>query len=157
MFRDKKHEIEFLLQRIGICFFEPEQQIMSQYDENFRQLIITGAGLCQVFKYIDWRKRIYLGNLKEGSLVGEIQVMFDSDPVYSIECMSYCTIGIISKEKFWELITNFPEMKQTVIDFIIQNPHDSDRENFVRLCLGNIDYLSTADEDSLRQLYYRSK
>lgn len=25
MFKDKKNEIEFLLQRIGICFFEPEQ------------------------------------------------------------------------------------------------------------------------------------
>lgn len=25
MFRDKQDEIEFLLQRIGICFYEPEQ------------------------------------------------------------------------------------------------------------------------------------
>lgn len=84
MFRDKQDEIEFLLQRIGICFYEPEQQIMSQYDESFRQMIITGTGLSRVFKYIDTRKRILLGNLREGSLVGEINVVFDSAPVYSI-------------------------------------------------------------------------
>ena len=92
---------------------------MRQYDESFRQLIITGAGVSQVYKYIDSRKRIFLGNLKEGSLVGEIQVIFDSDPTYSIECMSYCTIGIITKDKFWEFIASFPEMKQVVIDQII--------------------------------------
>ena len=75
-------------------------------------MIITGAGLSRVFKYLDSRKRIFLGNLKEGALVGEIQVVFDSSPVYSIECMTYCTIGVITKENFWEMITNFPEMKQ---------------------------------------------
>lgn len=48
-------------------------------------------------------------------------------------------------------------MKQVVIDQIIQNPHDSERENFVRLCRENIDYLQMADEDLLRQLYYRTK
>lgn len=57
---------------------------MSQYDESFRQMIITGTGLSRVFKYIDTRKRILLGNLREGSLVGEINVVFDSAPVYSI-------------------------------------------------------------------------
>lgn len=54
--------------------------------------------MSRVYKYIDSRKRIYLGDLKEGSLLGEIQVVFDSNPTFSIECMSYCTVGVIHKE-----------------------------------------------------------
>ena len=60
--------------------------------------------------------------------------------MFSIECATYCTIGVITKENFWEMITTYPEMKQQVIDQIIQNPHDHERESFVKLCSENIDY-----------------
>lgn len=70
IFMDRHKEIDFVLERIDISFYEPEQRIMEQFDENFRRLLITGDGICKVYKYFDSRQRLCLGDMKEGSLVG---------------------------------------------------------------------------------------
>ena len=43
--------------------------------------------------------------------MGEVEVLFDSDPMYTIEAMSYCTIGIVSQESFLNVLQKFPEFK----------------------------------------------
>lgn len=42
IFRERKKEMEFLLRRIEINFFEPEQELMRQQDSSFRKVVITG-------------------------------------------------------------------------------------------------------------------
>jgi CRP-like cAMP-binding protein len=100
---------------------------------------------------------VCLGILRQGALSGETQVLFDSDPAYSIECQSYCTIGVISREKFIEVTTSFPDIRQTMIDQVLGNPYDDEREQFVDICKQSISYLKNADKDTLRQLFYRAK
>lgn len=48
-------------------------------------------------------------------------------------------------------------MKKFIIDQIIHNPYDLDREEFVKLCQNNVEFLRDADHDILRKLYYRTK
>ncbi len=50
---------------------------------------------------------------------GEISVIFDSDPLYSIEVMSYSTIGHITKENFTEFLNHFPKMKEWLRHLIL--------------------------------------
>lgn len=38
-------------------------------------------------------------------------MLFDCNPLHTIETMSYCTVGTIPKDKFIELITVFPDIK----------------------------------------------
>lgn len=130
---------------------------MKQFDETFRHLLITGNGTCKVWKYFDSRQRLGLGDVRQGSLIGVTQVLFDTNPVYTIETQSYCSVGVVANTKFWELITAYPDLKKAFKDQVIQNPFDSERELFVQLCKKSVDYLSDADEDMLRQLFYRSK
>ena len=56
-----------------------------------------------MYRLFDSGKRVCLSVLTEGAMKGEISVIFDSDPVYSIEVMSYSTIGHITKENFNEI------------------------------------------------------
>jgi hypothetical protein len=154
---DRNEEINFLLRRLDISFYEPEFKIMNQLDQEFDKLLITGNGLCKVFKYFDTRQRLCLGTMKEGQLLGICQVMFECRPFYTIETMSYCTIGIIQNTAVKELLSNYIDMKKAFNDQVIQNPFDNERELFVKLCRQSIDYFKDTDEDLLRQLFYRSK
>ena len=130
---------------------------MRQFDSSFRRLLITGNGHCKVFKYFDSRQRLCLGDLNEGSLVGVTQVLFDCNPLYTVETMSYCTVGEIENSKFIELITAYPDIKKAFKDQVIQNPFDSEREMFVKLSKQSVEFLKDADDDMLRQLFYRSE
>jgi hypothetical protein len=113
---DRNEEIDFLLRKLDISFYEPEFKIMSQFQEEFNQLIITGNGFCKVFKYFDTRKRLCLGTIEEGQLLGVPQVLFECKPFYTIETMSYCTIGFISNTAVKDLMTSFHDMKKAFTD-----------------------------------------
>ena len=54
-------EIKELLRYIEIEFFQSEEIIMQQYDDFFRKIHITGAGICNVYMYFDARNRVCLG------------------------------------------------------------------------------------------------
>lgn len=103
--------MDFILRRIDIGFYEPEQELMRQFDEEFRKVVITGAGICHVYRSYNSRKTICLGTLKEGSIKGETSVIFDSDPIYTVKAMSYCTIGVINEQNFQDFLSHFGSMR----------------------------------------------
>ena len=86
-----------MIEQIELNFFEPEQIIVKQYEKSDRRVFITGAGLCTVYQYQDSRTRICLGFLEQGTMIGEVQCVFDSDPLITVEAGSYCTVAIISQ------------------------------------------------------------
>ena len=127
---------------------------MQQYDDYFRKIHITGAGVCNVYKYFDARNRVCLGQLKEGEMCGEPSIIFDSDPQHSIEGQSYCTIGTIQHQDMLSFFGKFPKLKEKMIHKIITNPFDQGREDFVKLCKENIEFLKGFKSNDLRQLFY---
>lgn len=92
-----------------------------------------------------------------GSIVGLAQCVFDSDPLYTVEAMSYCTVAVISKENFNKIMTKHKQLRGNIIEQTIHNPYDAQRENFVKICQERISYLKKVDIDLLRQLYYMTK
>ena len=94
-FKYNSKEMYSLSDKIVIEFFTPEDIIMRQFDRDFRKLIIIGSGICKAYKYYDSRWRVCLGTLPEGSMIGEQIVLFNSDPVFSLECNLYTTIGML--------------------------------------------------------------
>ena len=71
--------------------------------------------------------------------------------------MSYCTIGVINEQNFQDFLSHFGSMRQFIINQIIHNPYDLEREEFVKLAQNNIEFLRDADQDILRQLFYRTE
>ena len=52
---DRNEEVDFLLKKLDINFYQPEVKLMDQFDEKFDKLLVTGNGYCKVFKYFDTR------------------------------------------------------------------------------------------------------
>ena len=117
--------------------------------------MIKAAGRAEVFKYYDSRQRIFLGKFLDGILIGDTQITFSTHPTFTIETTSYCNFGVIHGSHFLELFVKFPDMKKWIVDEIIWNPYDSDRDEFVRLAKQHVDYFSRTDEDVLKKLFYK--
>lgn len=64
-------------------------------NEKINQLMILGSGNAKAYKYLDSKIRISLGQFYDSQLIGEIQIVFDTPAMYTIETLSYCNIGII--------------------------------------------------------------
>lgn len=111
VFRDHEEEIKSILQRLDIYFFEDEQKIMEQFDKSFKSFVITGLGKITAHKWIDTQRRISLGVLPDGMMIGIPQILYETQPSYSIESSSYSSAGFIHKEKFVELFELYRSLK----------------------------------------------
>ena len=80
----------------------------------------------------------------------------ETAPEFSVESVSYCTIGKIDYKTFCEMCTQMPQVKTSLINSIISNPFDHEREFFVQNVKRNIDFFQNLPDDLLKQLYYRS-
>lgn len=48
----------------------------------------------------------------------------------------------------------FPKLRSSMIENIIKNPFDQDREDFVQLCKENITFLKNFSTNELREVFY---
>ena len=90
-------------------------------------------------------------------MIGEIQIVFDTPAMYTIETLSYCNIGIISYNDVHDLLIRNPHIRQDLRDEILWNPHDYHRDEFVQICRRHIAYLRDVEEELLKKLYYQCK
>ena len=98
------------------------------------------AGSAQVFKYFDSRQRLHLGKQLNGLLIGQTHALFDSYPMVTVETDSYCNVGCIFYRQFKEIFHKFPEMKKSMMDEILWNPYDKDRDQFIKTCQKHVAY-----------------
>ena len=96
-------------------------------------MLITSDGKFSIYKYLNSSQRFCLGRVPEGELIGDIQIMFDSNTTYSMEADSYCSIGSISTTNMHEIMfRKFPHMYSLMKTEILENPYDPDREFFIK-------------------------
>lgn len=84
-----------------------------------------------------------------------MSAVFESDPLYSIEAQSYCTIGQIEFEKLHQFFGKFPEIKEEMINEVISNPFDSEREHFLSICKNKIPFFLNLPDNLIRQVFYQ--
>lgn len=80
---------------------------MEQFDTKNLSFYITGQGGNTAYKYLDSRRRICLGLVPDGTMIGLPQILFENQPMYTIEANSYCAVGSISLAKFKELFDRY--------------------------------------------------
>ena len=71
--------------------------------------------MCKVFKIFNKNWKICLARVYPGTIMGEPQVLFQSGLIQSLECETYCNIGIIQKEKINKFFMDYPKMKDAMI------------------------------------------
>ena len=89
-------------------------------------------------------------------MVGQRYVIFDSNPDISYLASSYCTLGKIDSNDFTSMMNNFPNVKLHLVNKIISNPYDEERDFFVQVCKDKIPYLAQMKDTFIRQLFYRA-
>lgn len=90
--------ISALVSKLGLMYLEPEQVIIEQYQVNAKNLYFTSAGHLNVFYFYTSLKRIELGTVVEGKMLGETEIIFQRNPVIQVESKSYTTLGVIEEE-----------------------------------------------------------
>lgn len=155
-FKQHNAAVQYLVQRIDVVFLEPETIFIKQFDNDNFHIYLTGAGVCNIWRYFDSRHKELLDNILEGEMINEVATAMETAPEFSVESVSYCTIGKIDYKLFCEMITQLPQVKTTLIASIINNPYDHEREFFVQNVKRNIDFFKKLPDEILRQLYYRS-
>ena len=119
--------------------------------------MIIGAGKAKAYRYLDSRVRTPLGQFLEGQIIGEIQVLFDTLPTFTIETESYCNLATITFKKVKKFMETNQHVKQDMIDEIMWNPYDYERDEFIKLCRKNVPYFRYVHDDFLKKVYYHSK
>ena len=106
---------------------------------------------------MDKQRRICLGVIPNGTLLGITQVLFDNDPNYEIEANAYCSVGFVHRDKFIELFERFRSLRIEMIDFVYSNPFETERQYFIDLCRKRVPFFKKIKENTLKQIYHRSK
>lgn len=75
--------------------------------------------------------RYCLGKVPPNTLIGEEQVIFGSQPIYSMDSLTYCSIGLVSAQNINELLKQYPHIHSLMKKEILDNPYDYEREYFV--------------------------
>ena len=115
---------------------------------------MLGSGNSRAYKYADSRIRISLGQFACGILIGDISVIFDQAATYSIETETYSIMGVVSPEDVQDILIKYPQLRKDIMEEILWNPYDYQREEFVTACRKHIQYLLNAEEEVLLKLYY---
>lgn len=102
-FKKHKKAVEYLVQRIDVQFLEPETMFIAQFDNDNFDIYFTGAGLCNIWRYFDSKHKELLDELSEGKMINEVAAAFETAPEFSVESVSYCTIGKIQYKLFSEM------------------------------------------------------
>ena len=90
----------------------------------------------------------------EGKILGEIALVYNTQPLESVETKSYCSIVKINNHAFNEMLVHYPHIKTRIINQIINNPYDLERDFFIKKCRQHIPYFKSLDDDTLKELYY---
>jgi len=109
-----------------------------------------------VFKAIDSRTRVQVDTIEEGKMIGVASVIYECNPFTSVEALSYCTIATIPNFDFKEMMCFFPEIKQPLVNSVLDNPYDLERDFVAKVCMQQIPYFSNLRTKFLRTVYYRS-
>lgn len=89
--------------------------------------------------------------------MGHVNVLFDNYPQMTVKCGSYCTIAKLDGPGFNEIMKVHYDLKDNLINSIIKNPYDIDRDFFLTFCVPKIPYLRHMPIELSSQIYYRSK
>ena len=83
-------------------------------------------------------------------MINEVAAAFETAPEFSVESVSYCTIGKISHEVFKDMLFQIPYVGESLVNSLITNPYDHEREFFVESCRRHIDFFKTIPINYLR-------
>ena len=88
--------------------------------------------------------------LKESDYFGEVSMAHDSVRSATVTTKNYCTIGKLQVDTIYEMCSNYPFFKESIMDNITR--YDDQLKIFLMTALRDIDYLADIDEETIQAI-----
>ena len=87
----------------------PEDSIVTQGQVG-ASMFFLAKGTCTVWVKDHMKRNRLVNELSQGDYFGEISLITDSNRTATVKSHNYCTLACLSKNTFYELCQNFPDI-----------------------------------------------
>ena len=131
---------------------QPEDIIVRQYDET-DDMFIVAKGEC-IVNIRDEENKVIKGHrvLGHSDYFGEISLLYGSVRTATVVSRKYSTLGMLSKAKFKEICTEFPEFSLALKNGIYK--YKDRMKQFLKQSLKKVDYFKEVDDKLLHEVIY---
>lgn len=120
MFQNDKQLVNILFSKMELLMYDPEEVIVRQ-GQLATKLFFISKGECEVKVADENRDDIFVQILCPGTYFGEIALISNQNRrTATIQTKNYSNIGHITKETFNEIVTIFPEVKNSMKQNLIK-------------------------------------
>ena len=141
---------------------EPDAVIIEQYQEG-QAIYLISKGECQVIvseesnlsKPVNMISKSKKGEegkkkveklLRPGYLFGEISIVYNCLTTATVQAKKYCNLGMLTKEKYKEIVTMQPMIQDEIKTGIYQ--YDDKMLNFIKKSMKQIPYFQHLEDDN---------
>lgn len=74
-------------------------------------MYFLAQGQCEIMVKDHTKKDVFVADLKQGSMFGEVALLFKTKRTTSVRSKDQCTLGALSDDSFAELCQEFPHIE----------------------------------------------
>ncbi len=142
------------MMNIEIMQFQAEEYIIKN-GQNPTHVYFLALGECEVLVRDHTKKEKFVREISQGQMFGEVALLYKTRRTASVKSKNnLCTVGGLHEEYFYQLIKNFPEIEQKMIEQA-RNEYDDHWKKFQILTLGKIEYLRYLPQNVLDDMHYQ--
>ena len=125
-------------------------------DSEGKDVFFNVVGLLNAFKQITTTRRIKLGQLMPGQIIGYEQAILGSNHRVTYETVSYSTLGQIRQKEFNKVLFRFGSLRKNIIECAANNKFDILKDRFIEVARKSIPYFKRISDDFLGRIYAES-
>jgi len=91
-------------------------------------------------------------SLRPGAYFGEISLVYDCLCTAKVVAFKYCTLAMLTKEKFKDLTTQIPKLLESINKGIYD--YDDKMLRFIKKSMGSVPYLRDLEEECMYDIIY---
>ena len=147
--------IYWLSKNTELTYFEPDQKIVEQGHRYTEFMYVIQQGNCSVSVFdqdpdTDLMRDYEVRELNESDYFGEVSMVHDSVRSATVTTKNYCTIGLLEIDTIYEICSNYPFFKESVMENITR--YDDQLKIFLMTALRDIEYLADCEEETIQAI-----
>lgn len=149
--------IRIIVSRMSTELVEPDYVVVDQYQEGTGMYLIA-KGECQVVVGDENERKKDKQHdkfLRPGQYFGEISLVYGCKRTAKVFAIKYCTLAMLTKEKFKEVTTQIPQLLEELQQGIYE--YNDRMLRFIKRSMKSVPYFQNLSDDTLFDIIYSLK
>ena len=117
-------------------------------------MYILESGHCEILvKGPLNKKETFVRDIKPGNIFGEVALLHGTRRTASVRSRDHCTVAVINDESFFQMIDNFPELKNRIKKHSYQ--YDDHWKQYKMRAISDIEYFSNLNQLDIEVLHHK--